>query len=169
MHHKCHGMTQKSWGPTTQPTTPTHPPKPNQPFLWSICKKYLNHPLGLTLSTHSLVYPVISRHLIVYWMCCLSSEIWLKLKFNERKVKKIRYFEYSNDLKTCWVKCQISNKESAFSPWELLCLIYFILIHTSLILPLFLIVSTISQTLGISLLRGQSVCLATWWSTWTLV
>merc|ERR1711940_290588 len=30
---KCHGMTRKYWGPTTQPTTPNHTPKPNQPLV----------------------------------------------------------------------------------------------------------------------------------------
>ena len=43
-------MTRKSWGPTTQPTTPSQPT-----FGQSTYKKYLNHPFGLTLSTPSLV------------------------------------------------------------------------------------------------------------------
>ena len=69
-------MTQKSWGPTTQPTTPTHPTKPKPTNLWSIYKKYLNHPLGLTLSTPGLVSPIFpyffnfifsSSHVLPAW------------------------------------------------------------------------------------------------------
>ena len=33
---KCQGMTQKSWGPTTQPITPTKPTKTHPPFGQSI-------------------------------------------------------------------------------------------------------------------------------------
>ena len=82
---KCQGLTQKYYGPTIQPTTlttptnpsthQTYPPTPPKTFNheggvpqksseskkvleWSpllVCQKNLNHPLGLTLSTPSLV------------------------------------------------------------------------------------------------------------------
>ena len=40
-------MTQKYWGPTTQPTTPNHPPKPNQPFVNQL--EVIEPSLGLDL------------------------------------------------------------------------------------------------------------------------
>ena len=44
---KCQGMTRKYWGPTTQPTTPNHPPKPNQPLINQL--EVLEPSLGLDL------------------------------------------------------------------------------------------------------------------------
>ena len=40
-------MTRKYWGPTTQPTTPNHPPKPNQPLVNQL--EVLKPSLGLDL------------------------------------------------------------------------------------------------------------------------
>ena len=59
-----------------QLTNPPHPPTHQNPTnLWSIYKKFFNHPLGLTLSIPSLVYLFIAD---TGWQGCLPQP-WLKL------------------------------------------------------------------------------------------
>ena len=117
---KCQGLTRKYYGPTIQPTTlttptnpstqQTYPPTPpktlnheggvpqkssesKKVLEWSpllVCQKNLNHPLGLTLSTPSLVYSTflnLLKCVSLYIIC----ECWLNVREIDSGV--LLYFE----------------------------------------------------------------------------
>ena len=65
-------MTRKYWGPTTQPTTPNHPPKPNQPLVNQL--EVLEPSLGLDLIDSQSSLVLYSVQLIMahfYFRCSL--------------------------------------------------------------------------------------------------